>query len=233
MNPHRDLHMKQHDTHPSLAFSDKYSASHAQQYFEKHNDGFWRELSNYFDHQQIRKALKIAGEPVHVLDVPCGTGRFWELLATKPDRKVLACDYSQNMIDTAVQFRPKAIVDRIDVLQGSAFDLPVSDGFTDSVLCIRLIHHIGDSTDRLKLLKELNRVTKSTVIISLWVDGNIKSWRRKKLETKRPKRSYQNRFVIPSKQIEAEFANAGFSIEAKLDLVPYLSMWRTYVLKKN
>ena len=75
LNRYRNLHIKQHDT-PSLAFSDKYSATHAKQYFEKHNDGFWRKLSNYFDHQQIRKALKTAGEPMHVLDVPCGTGRF-------------------------------------------------------------------------------------------------------------------------------------------------------------
>lgn len=225
--------MQQKDNPPSLAFSNKYSSTHAKQYFEKHDDGFWRKLSNYFDHKQVIKALEIAGDPKHILDVPCGTGRFWTLLATDPDRKIHACDYSQDMIDTALQSRPKETVKRIEVFQGSAFDLPVPDNFTESILCIRLIHHIGNSTDRLKLLQELHRVTQSTVIISLWVDGNLKSWRRKKLEAKRTKRTYQNRFVIPIKQIESEFAATGFSIEKKLDLFPLLSMWRTYVLKKT
>lgn len=127
--------MKQHDT-PSLAFSDKYSATHAKQYFEKHNDGFWRKLSNYFDHQQIRKALKTAGEPMHVLDVPCGTGRFWELLENKPDRKVMTCDYSQNMINTAVQFRqtnPVRMITQL-LLNVVSMALCVRKGF------IQLIH---------------------------------------------------------------------------------------------
>ncbi len=225
--------MEKNTTSPNLPFSDKYSATHAKQYFEKHDDGFWRKLSNHLDHRVAKKALKIAGNPSSVLDVPCGTGRFWSLLAADPDRNIHACDYSQNMLDMAIQYRPQEIVSRINAFQGSAFSLPVEDDFVENVFCIRLIHHIGAHEDRLKLLSELKRVSSSTIIISLWVDGNLKSWRRKKLEEKRGKRSYQNRFVIPRKQIEAEFAELGLSIEAKLDFMPVISMWRTYVLKKN
>ncbi len=225
--------MKKNPAQPSLPFSNKYSATHAKDYFEKHNDGFWRKLSNWRDHCIAEKALALADNPKNVLDIPCGTGRFWALLAKQPDRTIHACDYSQNMIDTALQHRPAEIVQRINAFQGSAFALPVPDNFTDTVFCIRLIHHIGEHEDRLKLLTELQRVTSSTIIISLWVDGNVKSWRRKRLEARRGKRAYQNRFVIPAKQIESEFASLGLSVEAKLDFMPFFSMWRTYILKKS
>ena len=116
--------------------------------------------------------------------------------------------------------------------QGSAFDLPVEDNFVENVFCIRLIPHIGEHEDRLKLLAELHRVSSSTVIISLWVDGNYKAWKRKKLEAKRVNKGYQNRFVIPVKTIEEEFQQSGFEVIDQLDFIPYHSMWRTYVLKK-
>lgn len=216
-----------------LEFSQKYNSEHAQQYFEKHDANFWRRLSNWRDHKIADKALEIAGNPLEVLDVPCGTGRFWELLAKNEDRIIHACDNSQNMIDTGLKFRQKSIVQRIKSFQGSAFNLPIDDNFVENVFCIRLIHHIGKHEDRLKLLSELQRVTSSTVIISLWVDGNYKSWRRKKNENKRPSRKYQNRFVIPVKSIEQEIDKVGFKIKARLDFLPFLSMWRTYVLEKR
>jgi hypothetical protein len=66
-----------------------------------------------------------------------------------------------------------------------------------------------------------------------WVDGNLKAWRRKKLEAKRGKCSYQNRFIAPAAEIETEFREAGFSIKDKIDFIPFYSMWRTYVLGKK
>lgn len=215
-----------------LEFSQKYNETHAKDYFDKHDAGFWRSLSNWRDHQIARKALKVAGNPKSVLDMPCGTGRFWELLAEDSQRTIHASDNSQDMIDTGLKYRPKEIVKRIQAFQGSAFDLPVEDNFVENVFCIRLIHHIGKHEDRMKLLSELHRVSSSTVIISLWVDGNYKAWRRKKLENTRSKRKYQNRFIIPVKTIEEEFKQADFEVEASLDFIPLFSMWRTYVLKK-
>jgi ubiquinone/menaquinone biosynthesis C-methylase UbiE len=221
---------------PNLEFSEKYDASHAKEYFDKHESGgFWRSMSNWRDHQIARKALKIAGNPKSVLDLPCGTGRFWDLLVEEQDRIIHVSDNSQDMIDTGLKYRPPEITKRISSsFQASAFDLPVDDNFVESVFCIRLIHHIGDPEDRLILLKELQRVTSSTVIISLWVDGNYKAWKRKRSDKKRrEKHRYQNRFLIPVKTIEDEFNRAGLSVVARLDFIPYHSMWRTYVLKKS
>jgi len=216
-----------------LEFAEKYNELHAKAYFYKHKDGLARKLSNWRDQQIARKALKIAGNPLSVLDVPCGTGRFWDVLTENPDRTVYASDNSQKMIDIGLQYREKQLTKQIHSFEASAFSLPVIDGYVDTVFCIRLLHHIGQSEDRLKLLKEFHRVTKSTVIVSLWVDGNVKAWRRKKLESNRTERQYQNRFVIPRNIIEKEFHEAGFRVKAYLDFIPKYAMWRTYILEKD
>ena len=216
-----------------LEFSEKYNELHAKAYFYKHADGLARKLSNWRDQQIARKALDIAGDPLSVLDVPCGTGRFWKVLTENPERIVYASDNSQKMIDIGMQYREKELLKKIHTFKASAFSLPVSDGYVDNIFCIRLLHHIGQSEDRLKLLKEFHRVTKSTVIVSLWVDGNVKAWKRKKLESSRTKRPYQNRYVIPQHIIENEFQEAGFRIKNHLDFLPKYAMWRTYILEKD
>ena len=216
-----------------LEFSNKYDERHAKQYFDKHQDGFWRRLSDWRDHQIARKALRIAGNPGVVLDVPCGTGRFWDVLAEDPNRVIHASDYNQSMIDTGLSNRPEEITSRIHTFQASAFDLPVPDNFVDSIFSIRFVHHLGEAEDRLKLFKEFHRVSRDTVIFSMWVDGNVKAMARKSLEKKRPGRPYRNRFVIPVATIEEEFARSGFTIETRLDFLKYYHMWRTYVLRKK
>ena len=214
-----------------LEFSEKYNEDHARYYFEKHEQEFWRRLSNWRDHQVCARALRIAGNPKSILDMPCGTGRFWDLLVKDPDCKLWASDNSQDMINAGLKFRPAEIASRFETFQGSAFDLPVEDNFVESVFCIRLMHHIGEHEDRLKLLAELARVSSGSIIISLWVDGNLTAWKRKRREAKRGKKGYQNRFVIPQTVIEDEFRESGLAIEARLDFIKYYAMWRTYVLK--
>lgn len=225
--------MSNTDKPTELEFSKKYDEDHAYAYFKKHEDGFWRKTSNWREQKIARCALEKLGQPQSVLDLPCGTGRFWSVLAEQKDRKIYACDYSQDMIDTGLKYRPANLTKRVEAFQGSAFEIPVEDNFVDTVMSIRLLHHIGDAADRLKILKEYHRVAKDSVILSLWVDGNLKSWRRKRLEAKRSGRSYQNRFVIPAVTIEAEIKQAGFDIVDKIDFMPLLSMWRFYVLKKH
>ena len=221
------------DVIESLEFSKKYNQQHANQYYEKHQDGFWRRLSDWREHQIARNALSIAGNPLEVLDAPCGTGRFWGVLAENPKRIIHASDFSQSMIDTGLANRPKHIAERIQSFQASAFDLPVPNDFVDCIFSIRFVHHLGESHDRLRLLKEFHRVSRDTVILSMWVDGNLKAMARQSLEQRRPKRAYQNRFVIPAATIEEEFAASGFTVEARLDFLKYYHMWRTYVLRKK
>ena len=221
----------------SLKFSEKYDREHSRQYFEKHQATISRRLSNWREMQMARQALRLAGEPSSVLDLPCGAGRFWPLLVEKPDRRVLAADNSADMIAIARQHQPSAITDRVETFQTSAFAIDLPDNAVETVFSIRLLHHIERSEHRLTILREYARVANSSVILSLWVDGNYKAWRRRRLEQARAQRgelaSNANRFVVARQQIEAEFDTAGFDIVAHLDFVPKYAMWRTYVLRKR
>jgi ubiquinone/menaquinone biosynthesis C-methylase UbiE len=220
-----------------LKFSEKYDASHAQQYFLKHKDGAARRLSHWRDEQLARKALVLAGDPTVVLDLPCGAGRFWPLLAEKANRVIIAADNSEDMLQTARALQLPDVVKRVRTLQTSAFAIDMADNAVDSIFCMSFLHHMGDAEHRLSLLKQLSRVTRETVIISLWVDGNFKAWKRKRQEQQRTSdgkdSGYQNRFVIPVATAQAEFVQAGFEIQDRLDFLPLYAMWRLYVLRKK
>jgi SAM-dependent methyltransferase len=220
-----------------LEFSRKYDFDHAQQYLHKHQDGLARRLSHWRDVQVARNALKLADQPNLVLDLPCGAGRFWPMLCEQPNRVILAADNSADMIATARAAQAPEVVARVNSFRTSAFDIELGDNAVDCIFCIRLLHHIESSEHRLAVLREFHRVSRDTVILSLWVDGNYKAWKRSRLEARRAAEGRstqnQNRFVVPRAVIEREFREAGFAIIGHLDFLPGYAMWRTYVLRKE
>lgn len=221
---------------PQYEFAEKYDPAHAHKYFEKHKTGFWRRLSTWREISMARKALVMAGRPGTVLDLPCGTGRFWDMLTEEPRRKIFAADNSQAMIDTGLKMRRPEVVARIEkAFQCSAFDTGLPDNFVESVFCIRLLHHIQKSTDRVLMLKEFGRISSGTVIVSLWVDGNFRAWRhQQKQDRKRREQGVdapRDRFLIKQSDIEREFSDAGLEIIGHVDFLKYWDKWRTYVLR--
>ena len=222
---------------PQYKFAQKYDVTHAKTYFEKHQEGALRRLSNWREHAMARKALEMAGRPRAVLDLPCGTGRFWGLLAEEKGRVIHVADNSQNMIDVGMTHRPPEITRRSGSATGcSAFATGFPDGFVDCVFCFRLLHHIGKSEDRVRMLKEFARVSSGTVIVSLWVDGNYRGWREQRRLRRKELESgvlEHNRYVIRRQDIEAEFAEAGLRRVGHIDFVPGWDKWRVYVLAVN
>jgi len=220
-----------------LDFSRKYNQDHSLQYLKKHHESLGRRLSHFRDEQMLRRALKIADNPTLVLDLPCGAGRFWPLLAEQHNRVILAADNSADMLQVAQCNQPPNIVARIKTFQTSAFNIELGDNAVDCIFCIRLLHHVANHEHRMQMLREFQRVTRDTVILSLWVDGNYKAWRRKRLEKSRAEQdrtgSNQNRFVVNREVIEPEFKEAGFSIIGRQDFIPGYAMWRVYTLRKD
>ncbi|MDR2219046.1 MAG: class I SAM-dependent methyltransferase [Methylobacillus sp.] len=223
-------------TSPHYEFSEKYDPEHARKYFNKHNTGFWRRLSTWREVGMARKALVMAGRPSSVLDLPCGTGRFWAMLAEAPQRKIYVADNSQAMIDTGLKLRPHEVVARIEnSFCCSAFDTGLPDNFVKCVFSIRLLHHIEKSEDRVLMLKEFARISSDTVLVSLWVDGNIRAWRHKvneeRKERERGSDYPRDRFVFKRADLEHDFAAANLDVVGHVDFIKYLEKWRTYVLR--
>ena len=220
----------------SLAFSDKYNQAHAEAYWHKHRRGLARRLSDWRDQQLARWALALAGEPLQVLDLPCGAGRFWPTLLSQPQRQLIAADNAEGMLEVAQRVHSPATLARVQLLHTSAFAMDLPAQSVDSVFCMRLLHHVAEPAHRLALLRECHRVTRDSLIISLWVDGNLKARRRARLEARRAARGSaenNNRFVARRSDIEPLFIEAGFSIQAYRDFLLGYAMWRVYVLRRN
>lgn len=218
---------------PKRSFADKYDLTHARAYRQKHHSGLRRRLTTWREIALARRALRLAGDPDSVLDLPCGAGRFWPMLAEQPSRRLLAGDRSAAMLETARAATDPALLARFEsVRELDAFALDLPDGAVEHVLCMRLLHHIALPQDRLRLLGELRRVTRRGLTVSLWVDGNLQARRRRRLDTRR-RRAEVNRLVVPRATIEAEFAQAGLRVVRHLDVLPGLSMWRLYLLERR
>lgn len=218
----------------SLPFSAKYDKQHAHAYWQKHRKGLARKLSNWRDQQLAGWALEQANQPMSVLDLPCGAGRFWPTLLANPQRTLIAADNAASMLDVAQQVHSPQTLKRVQLLQTSAFAIDLPDNSVDGIFCMRLLHHIESDSHRLALLKECRRVTRDSLIISLWVDGNIKAKRRKRTEARRAARgpgNNANRFIAQRDEIEGLFYDAGFSIQSYKDFLPGYAMWRVYVLR--
>jgi len=213
--------------------SRRYGIESAQQYFRKHRTGLLHRLSTWRELAIARQALALAGDPRVVLDLPCGAGRFWPMLAEKPDRKILAADSSEEMLQVARQMQPGELVARVESFQCSAFETGIEDGAVDNIFCMRLLHHIPESSHRIAMLREFHRVTRETVCISLWVDGNLKAYRRTKLKARRSQGDHHSRYIVERRSVESEFMQAGFQIKGHLDLLRFYSMWRIYILRKG
>lgn len=226
-----------HNQPIKLEFSNKYDRQHSLKYLHKHQDGLARRLSNWRDQHLARRALNLAGNPDLVLDLPCGAGRFWPLLAENPRRTILAADNSEDMLQIALRSQPPEITTRVRAFQSSAFAIDLDDQSVDCIFCMRLLHHIALPEHRLAMLREFHRVSRDTVIVSLWVDGNYKAWKRKRLEQRRAKRgngsANNNRFIIARDVISTEFHEAGFEILGHQDFFPGYALWRVYTLRKK
>ena len=210
-----------------------YDERRALAYASGHRRNWMRRLSSWREVSLARRALRNAGSPDSVLDMPCGTGRFWPMLAAMSARRLLAGDASPAMLATACAVTTPAVLACFEISPMNAFALPLGDASVAHILCMRLLHHFADSRDRLRVLRELHRVARDSVTISLWVDGNLQAWRRRRREGKQGAEHPPSRVIVPRSVIESEFAAVGFRVRRRFDQLPGIGKRRLYLLDKR
>lgn len=176
--------------------------------------------------QLIGSALELADEPSLVLDLPCSIDSFWPLLSARDNRVVIAAETNAECLTAALAGLHATFTRRVHPLQTSLLAIDLGANAVDCIFCMDYLHQVDDPLRRMILLREFNRVTRDSVIVSVWVDGNLEASR----HTKRPRGIGQ---VHSQAQIEHEFTEAGFSITGHRDFIPGLAMLRLYVLRKN
>jgi ubiquinone/menaquinone biosynthesis C-methylase UbiE len=104
-------------------------------------------------------------KPRTVLDVPVGTGRFFEDYA-KASCTVLGIDISEAMLDLAKKKLRGAKAKHIQLEQGSATNLEVKDKSADMVICVRFLDLIDQDGMR-ATVKEICRVAKKNIVCTI------------------------------------------------------------------
>ncbi|KAF0863447.1 class I SAM-dependent methyltransferase [Pseudomonas sp. LD120] len=209
-----------------LEFARRYDQEHARVCCESRPAGIGMRLALWRMTHLVRHALKVAGEPGLILDVACGVGRYWPLLAEHGNRVILAADPSLEMLTHAQTHHPDSLLKRVKTFHSSAFDIGLSANAVDSIICMHLFAHVARSEDRLALLREFYRVSRDSVIIATRVASLFK--------VGLPVNADASALALISKaQLEAEFKLADFEVLSHQDLLPGCALSRVYVLRKQ
>ncbi|MEX3776035.1 class I SAM-dependent methyltransferase [Pseudomonas sp. MYb118] len=208
-----------------LEFARRHDEEHARVCLQPRPRGLAGRLAFWRDEQLVRNALKVAGEPGLILDVACGAGRFWPVLAEHANRVILACDPSRQMLDHAPTHHPQQLLKRIKTFQSSAFNIGLSANAVDCIFCMQLFQHVTRPEDRLAMLAEFHRVSRDTVIVAVQVDAHLKR--------NPPADAAAALKPADRAQVEREFRQAGFSLLSHQDYLPGGVRKRVYVLSKT
>ncbi len=211
-----------------LPFENKYNYAHAKKYYYKHQK-LRKRLTTFIERQMAARALRMAGNPKVILDLPCGFGRFWPTLIASGATQIIAIDKSAGMLQVAQEVNLPSILSHITCMSSTATEIDLPDKSVDSVFCMRLLHHISDKNYRQEIYKSFQRVARETVVISLWSQKSAR-YHRESLPLDVDLRTVNRHFFEPH-EIEAEFKENGFDIIGYTEAFPYISPWRTYVLK--
>ncbi len=109
-------------------------------------------------------------EGSRVLDIGCGNGRNM-ILPRRLGHEVVGVDFSINLLRIAQEkLNMRELAHSGHIIGGDATFLPLKDDIFDAALYIATLHHIPSEEDRLRSLRELERVLKSggTAFISVW-----------------------------------------------------------------
>ena len=209
-----------------LEFARRYDQEHARVCLQPQPRGLAGRLGFQREEHLVRNALKTAGEPGLVLDVACGAGRFWPVLAEHGNRVILASDPSQDMLDHARTHHPAHLLERIKTFQSSAFTIGLSVNAVDCIICMQLFQHLARPEHRLAMLGEFHRVSRDTVIVAV------------QLESRFARQPVAAEGALPPTRVnksavEAEFKQAGFSLLSHQDFFPGCARMRVYVLRKT
>jgi len=212
---------------------DKYTPERARHYEAHHRKSLRTALTTWRERSLLSSALRLTGQPKRVLDLPCGTGRFWPAFEEAGVNELLAADNSEGMLSLATAMQSTVSIP-IRVFKTSVFDIDLPDVAVDVMACMRFFHHLARTEDRLKALAEIRRVVSGYAVISLWTNGCLQSMLSSRRKQKgESTEGYGKRTCIDRASFEAEIAASDFVIAGRWRLWPGLSMWTFYLLRKT
>jgi ubiquinone/menaquinone biosynthesis C-methylase UbiE len=169
-----------------------------------------RQVSDRLERRIFARFFARIGRQRSILDLPCGAGRLYELLAQQADA-VVEADWSPTMLALN---RGDHVAAARGYLRCSALEIPLADRAVDMAVSVRLSHHLVTQADRERHLQELFRVAQRHVAFtyfSFWSLKNVLRRLRAPIDRKAPKNTLRTQDVVRVAR------DCGF---ARLDAVP-------------
>lgn len=165
---------------------------------------------------------KLKSQFQSLLDIPSGYGRFTQLFLnhgfdiTNGDLNLYALKYQRELHSNAT----KVVVSNVNAT-------PFRDNQFDIVFNFRLLQHLKTGAERERILKELQRITKRWVIVSVYIYSSFHRLTQK-ISTRPRKMTMAER-----KTWENEIKNAGFRIVGLWWVVRFFHAHKIYLLEKS
>lgn len=131
--------------------TDNYKKHTASNFLQKY-------LINNFFKELINEVEKL--KPYSILDAGCGEGFTLDILKNrKIGKKLTGFDFLEEAIGIGKKLHPE-----LNLLTGDIYNISFKDNSFDLVICTEVLEHLENPE---KALKELRRVTKEYVLISV------------------------------------------------------------------
>jgi ubiquinone/menaquinone biosynthesis C-methylase UbiE len=135
---------------------------------------------NRFEKAFALRLVEMLGNSVHIVDVPCGDGRFFDIFSNA--NKLTMIDYSENML--AATKEKVGDAKNVEFVRADISNLPLPADSAELCFSMRLFHHMKDDQIRLAAFKELSRISNKYVAMSFYNKGCLRFYWRKLLRKK-------------------------------------------------
>jgi len=202
--------------------------SEAATYDEVRFTGPKGRLIDHLEKRAIIKALSFVSHRGMILDIACGTGRITELMLKKGYR-VIGVDISSEMIYYAQKkLTPYSNLKGIQIADGER--LPFGTMRFEGAVAVRFMGHLPPKV-RIQVLREMNRVSRSYVIIAYYILGATTGLgRRLKTALRKPLTPW---YPGTKFQLKKELYLSGLKIKKDFSIAPYLSECHILLLEKS
>ncbi len=163
--------------------------------------------------KEVEEFLK--GKSGKILDLTCGSGR--NFFAFSKESEIYGVDFSAEMLKLAEE-NSRKVTNKVALFKADAQELPFEFMFFDSAVYIAGLHCVQTPHNRMRSLKELNKVLKSGAhaLITVW-SKNQKRLKNKPKDALIPwtinGKKYERYYYIYDKsELEKDLRKAGFRI---------------------
>ncbi len=179
----------------------------AEAYAGKFEKTWGRRRTSRREHRILEDFLARFPKESSLLNVPCGAGRFSEILLAPGSGPRVFADASRSMLDEVhrkLGDRPDLRLEQVDLLNDEPRET------FDVVVCIRLLHHL-DRSEMARVLDYLCGAAKEGLILTVASDATWKGWRRARKARDGRRRGGET--ILSPAELSHELGHRGFRLD--------------------